>query len=379
MTRLRTTDDLVGWLAGHPEKVGLVVRRGLPGDDASGTDSRTGTNAEATSGATTVAPAAADADGVGELRHNADALFPLAATRIVVILGAYAEAVAQRRLDPDELVPLPEIQRWWVRGTDGGAHLGAERDWRRRERITRGQVLAVPLAEVAHGMVRWSSNACADYLLARLGPETVTGWAARRGMPQQQPLYPMHDELAGWIQYGDAWARLSPAEREDALGAGASGGPSPRSANRWRMARLGAERQARLAAVSCSGTPAEYAGLMARLHSDASGMAREEAQVMRHALGWPREVSERNAQRFTVFASKGGSLAGVLTEVSYLVSTDGVSLVVAQFYRDLPLAVWKPAARSLVHQRLALELATGTRGLSTLRAVLSADADADPV
>lgn len=338
MNRLRTTDDLLGWMRDHRGQVGLVSRIG----------------------------AALAADRV-EVRHNGASLFPLAATRTALVLGAYAEAVARRRLDPDESVPLPEVQRWWARGTDGGAHFDAERDWRRRGRVVRGKVLAIPLDEVVVGMVRWSSNACGDYLLARLGTATVHDWATRRGMTAQQPVYPMYEELAGWISYRDGWASLGADERA-AVMAGVD--PGSRPVNRWRMARLGARRQARLAATGCAGTPEEWAALMERVHADTRGMAREEVATLRRHLGWPREVFQRNAERFPVFASQGGSAAGVLTEVSYAVPDGGQPCVVAQFYRDLPLDLWKSLTRTLLHQRLVLELATGARPLDDVRSAL---------
>jgi D-alanyl-D-alanine carboxypeptidase len=336
MSRLRSTDDLLDWMRGHRGHVGLVVRQG-------------------------------DAGEQDEVCHDADGRFPLAATRTVLVLGAYAEAVARRRLDPDEAVPLPDVQRWWTRGTDGGAHLDAERDWRHRNRVLRGRVLTVPLDEVVHGMVRWSSSACADYLLDRMGTDAVHDWATRRGMVAQDAVYPQYSEVAGWIAHGDGWARLGDGERAAAM---AAVDPASRAVTRWRLARLGARRQARLAGLGCAGTPREWADLLERVHADPRGMAREEAAILRRHLGWPREVSERNSERFAVFASRGGSAAGVLTEVTYALARSGRPCVVSQFYRDLPLDVWKALTRSLVHQRLVLELATGARPLDDLRAAL---------
>lgn len=330
--RPRRSGDLVDWMRDHRDQVGLVARVG--GD---------------------------------EVRHRPDELFPLAATRTVLVLGAYAEAVAQRRIDPEEAVPLPEVQRWWVRGTDGGAHLDAERDWRRRERIVRGRILAVPVDEIAHGMIRWSSNACADYLLDRIGADAVTDWARRRGMSRQEPVYPVYGELAGWIRHRAGWPELDPAERAAEVGVLT---PDTGAVSRWRALRQPVRGQVGCAAVSCAGTPGEWAALLDRVHTGA-GMARAETALIRRHLGWPREVSERNAARFGVFATKAGSYPGVLTEVSYAVPTDGAPCLVVQFYRDLPVHTWKALTRGLAHQRLVLELATAARDPDELRAALT--------
>ena len=331
---LRNTTELLDWMRTNGDRVGLVVRRG---DD-------------------------------GAVCHNEDGFFPLAAARVVLVLGAYAEAVAQRRVDPDELVPLPEVQDWWVRATDSGAHMDAERDWRKRDRVVRGPVLQVPLDEVVNGMIRWSSNACADYLLDRFGGDVVTDWARRRGLSAQQPVYSMYGELDGWFRHGEGWAALTPAERTAEM---TRPRPESRKVSRWRVNRLGARRQAVCATVSCAGTPREWAALLDRVHTNGAGMARGEAAVMRRHLGWPREVSERNAQRFGVFESKAGSFAGVLTEVSYAVPVDGPPCLVVQFYRDLPVDAWNAMTRSLVHQRLVLELATGERSTGELAEALA--------
>ncbi|HEX5493823.1 MAG TPA: serine hydrolase [Mycobacteriales bacterium] len=337
MSGPRTAADLVEWMPGNADRIGLVARCG----DI-------------------------------EVSHRADEPFPLAGIRAVLVLGAYAEAVAQRRVDPDEAVPLPRVQAWWIRGTDGGAHMNAERDWRARERIIRGRVLAVPLDEIAGGMVRWSSAACADYLLTRLGADTVTGWARRRGMTAQQPMYPMYGELAGWIRHRAEWPALTGAERAAEIDRLT---PASKAVNRWRVMRLGAAVQARCAAVSCAGTPGEWAGLLERVHADsaagsAAGMAREEAAVLRHHLGWPRRVSERTAERFTAFASASGSFAGVVTEVTHAVGADGRRSVLTQFYRDLPVDTWRAMARTLPHRRLVLDLLTGERPPTDLASAL---------
>lgn len=332
MSRLKTAADLLGWMGGNGEHVGVLVRQG----DV-------------------------------EVAHRADELFPLAGTRAVLVLGAYAEAVAQRRIDPDEPVPLPRVQSWWIRGTDGGAHMGAERDWRQRERIIRGPVLAVPLDEIANGMIRWSSNACADYLLTRLGGDAVADWARRRGMTAQQPVHPMYGELAGWIRHRTDWPTLTPAERAAEMERLT---PASRAVNRWRVMRMDARLQARCAAVSCAGTPREWAALAERVHTDRPGMAKTEAEVLRRHLGWPREASERTAERFTVFGSKTGSYAGVVTEITYAVGVDGRSTVLTQFYRNLPVDAWKAFNRNLPHRRLILDLVTGERPAADLAEAL---------
>jgi len=70
--------------------------------------------------------------------HNADRRFPLASTRKVLILGAYAKAVQDGKLHPSERVAISAVERWYWPGTDGGAHQEALQDLQARGRIDAG-------------------------------------------------------------------------------------------------------------------------------------------------------------------------------------------------------------------------------------------------
>ena len=75
--------------------------------------------------------------------------------------------------------------------------------------------------------------------------------------------------------------------------------------------------------------------------------------TMRGFLEWPME-NEPIRREFTSFGTKGGSLAGVLTEATYAVSRDAASGGVAVlFFEELPLAVWLRLAQAEVRQDVA--------------------------
>ena len=53
---------------------------------------------------------------------HADRVMPLASTVKIIIAIEYAEQAAAGTINPDELIPLDELDRFYVANTDGGAH-----------------------------------------------------------------------------------------------------------------------------------------------------------------------------------------------------------------------------------------------------------------
>lgn len=205
------------------------------------------------------------------LAHNPDQGFPLASTIKVLTLLAYSEQVAAGRLDPRGLVATREVDELYLPRTDGGAHDRARQEWRGSDKVS--------LDRVARAMIRHSSNAAADFMLARVGGSpAVLATARRHGMPLQHAPVVAYDLFRQWS-----------AESRD-----------PRE----------------LARDFPAGTPQEWAGLLDRVMRG-EGLAPAAAKLVQRHLSWPLEVGD-NDERYDVFASKGGSLPGVLTSASYI-------------------------------------------------------------
>lgn len=162
------------------------------------------------------------------------------------------------------------MERFYVPGTDGGAHEAARLD---DERPTLRQLVAATI-EV-------SDNASADALLARVGADSVDAWARRRDMERQDPILPLFRELAAWTR--DAgWTRRSPVQRARRARSLAED-VAPREVGLPAVAR-----QRELAEASVAGTPVEWAQLMRRIAREGDG-----EQVA--ALDWPRRQSTQTA------------------------------------------------------------------------------------
>lgn len=311
---------LVDWIAAHPTQAGIaVIVEGEPG-----------------------------------ITSSADRRFPLASTRKVLLLGVYAEAVADRNLHPQDQVPLADIERWYWPGTDGGAHPDAVTDWRARGMIREADdKVSVPLDEVVWAMIRWSDNAATDYLLARVGADEVSAFARRHGMDDQEPLGSSFGEYVAWATYSvDDWLGRSPVERRAEAGrlAGATS-----AAEASRLIPPSVEVQRALAGASTAGTPSDWANLMSRLAAG-EDIRPAAAEVIRRHLEWPLVAFPENRERFARFGLKGGSLAGVHTHAAYLQPRSGPTVAVALFFHDAPPPV-EAALKQFADQRIILALA----------------------
>jgi len=295
---VRTPDGLLEWMASHPENAGLAV---LPEQGAHG------------------------------LRFQADRRSPLASTRKVLVAGALTASDA----DLSARIPRSAVERFYVPGTDGGAHEAAKLE----EPLT--------LRKLARAAIEVSDNAAADALLHRLGTGAVDAYAKRQGMAAQDPIYSVFGELAAWTRVAQ-WTALSPADR-----ARRAGDLARRTAAQQVKLPAIAE-QRRLATASVAGTPQEWAALM-------RDVGRGADRQLVELLDWPRRKDAKLRKGYTRVLLKGGSLPGVVTEAAYVKPRGRPGVAVALFLRDLPPNVEASLGKTFVQQQLLLRLASDAR------------------
>ena len=115
---------------------------------------------------------------------HAERVMPLASTAKVIVAIEYAEQAAAGTINPDELVSLDELDRFYVANTDGGAHpawLSAV-----SEQVVDNQV---PIREVAQGMINFSSNANTEWFSQRLGLAQINKQIGQLGVQNHTPVY----------------------------------------------------------------------------------------------------------------------------------------------------------------------------------------------
>lgn len=316
------------------------------------------------------------ADGTPDPAHhtlswNAAQPMPLASTRKVVVLAAYARAVAAGRLDPQAPVRLSEWEAFYLPGTDGGAHaaslraLGIPADAQGR---ARDGARTVPLDTLARFMIETSDNAATDVLLTRLGPGALPATIRALGLAGQEDFGPLSGLFAAWFTPAtrDAYPRMPLAGRvRDSWTRSASlrGQAAARAALVAPANWPSPEQQAALAdATDPRGTAGDFAGLMARVLTG-TGLGAAEREVMARHLGWPLRVNPGNAQAFTALYAKGGSLPGVLTNTiafqPKVGPAAGKRLVVSVFLRRIPLNDFQKLASGLEDAMLRAAILPG--------------------
>jgi hypothetical protein len=265
------------------------------------------------------------------LFHDADTAWPLASTVKIIPLTLASEELAAGRWSAS--TALPEVEQLYLPGTDGNAHPEAKE----------AGCDTSTIGGAIHAMIRFSDNAATDALLFRLGRERV---------PSVHPLSGT-TLLASteWINDGGvndaAWAISSAL-----LDGGVKYELSTSIPAQEQMARE----------LDNKGTARDFARRIEKLFTDET----EQYALARKELSWPMEF-ESNQRDFVVRATKGGSLAGVLTSASYGETKSGQRRVVALFLHDLPFATWVGLSKSFAQQQLERELLASPDALQRLR------------
>lgn len=275
--------------------------------------------------------------------HDADSLWPLASTVKIIPLALASEELAASRWDPT--TPTPEVENFYLAGTDGNAHVEASIDGG-----------TATLGGAIHGMIRWSDNAATDAILFRLGRERIT--STTPGLPTPHPLSGtmlLADEgftLDAGLDVDDAaWARAGKL----AANPPGTNPPTPPFLSMREQVRMTRE-------LDNKGSARAFAQLIERIFLDDS----ERTAVARKELQWPMEF-QGNLNAFKVFGTKGGSLAGTLTSATYMEDTRGNRRVVALFLHDIPFATWMGLMSSYLQQDLERELLTEDGAIERLR------------
>ncbi|MEK7017194.1 serine hydrolase [Bacillus sp. FSL R9-9410] len=101
---------------------------------------------------------------------NENKKLPLASMAKIVIAVEFAKQVSEGKIHRDEQISLKELEKYYVKDTDGGAHPAWLEDAKARELVKSEQIT---LEEVSKGMIHYSSNANTTYLLEKLGIDRV--------------------------------------------------------------------------------------------------------------------------------------------------------------------------------------------------------------
>jgi len=115
---------------------------------------------------------------------NSDKPMPLASTVKIILAIEYAIQSSQNKVNPQEKVSLDELSKFYIPNTDGGAHSS----WLEsvKDKIIDNQI---SIAEIAKGMIRFSSNANTEWLASRLGLDNVNNRIDSLGIENHTAFY----------------------------------------------------------------------------------------------------------------------------------------------------------------------------------------------
>lgn len=318
---LRYPEDLVDYLAAHPEQVSLVAY------DVGAKD-----------------------DGIF---YQAEMPRPLAGVPKLILLAAYARQVERGQLDPDRRVALDSVAVYALPGAGQTRHRQARARWAAAGHL--GPDSTVALRHLVAGAIRHNDEAAADWLMNEVGADGLRRTAEAMGLTHSEPPRPGSGVQLAWSNH----AQTEPAAaRIDRLGALS---PSDfteeayrhldrlrrdtafRRLERKRLTRRGSGLslgQQRILAQQTAprGTAAEYAGLLERVVTGAfstPGVAESMQVHLERAF-----ASDSIDITLESVGSKGGATPGLVSFAGYARRTgDAPPRIVVLFMEQVPMAV----------------------------------------
>ncbi len=299
---------------------------------------------------------------------NENMQMPLASVSKLLHLVAYAEAVGTGQLDSTQLVPVADLERFYLPGYDLGAH---NRSLRALDDLGLLQTNPdrVRMEDVPWLMIRYSSNSAADYLHDLLGQARIEQTAVALNLTSQTAPCTWLGQFMAMGNHtrqssSDSQAVLAYAANLDsyqtdvALLADAFSNDEDfrQEEIRWhsQTRRPSVETQRLFGhELNAHGSAGDYAVLMARLAQN--GLSNGESSFLaRRYLEWPM-VFEDNQALFSNLGYKNGSLPGILNTVYYAYPQgETAPIVVVLFYKDLPQRTYRDWRRNgLPHDEFA--------------------------
>jgi D-alanyl-D-alanine carboxypeptidase len=262
---------------------------------------------------------------------HSDRVMPLASTVKIIIAIEYARQAAAGMINPNEWIDTALPARFYIPNTDGNAHPNWLKDMEDNHNIVNGKVR---LEEIAKGMIRYSSNANTEFLMEKLGLDSINSNLARLGLIYHQPLYPivsalfvlkgMKEEVAKKMPM-DAYIDSCYAIHKRLL---ANDNTLKQSLDRIPMyiQKIWSDRLP-------GSTTAEYVSILKKIN-DRNFFDAPTQNQMDTLMGGVME-NPLNSAWLVHAGMKGGSTAFVLTMAMYATTRTGEKTEVAYFFNNL--------------------------------------------
>lgn len=315
---IRSPDDLLDYLADHPESVSLVAYN--LGGEAQG------------------------------IFYGANVSRPVVGLTRLLVLAEYIRQVEEGSLDPESRVALDTLAMFHLPATDQGAH---EHALQHSGYI--GRDTSVAMAHLAETMIASNAGAAMDLLLDRLGRADIENLTARIGLSTLDAPLPSSGQFLSWSNHT---LTSLPKERLAMLGAMSSTDYADAvydfAATYRRDATFRAREIARLTkqgtdlalqqqrdlaqATLPRGSARAYADVLARALTDSllsPGVSRQFIRILE------RPIPDSAGTILKAIGSEAGSFPGIISFVGYAHrNAESGTRIVALIMEDVPISVF---------------------------------------
>ncbi|MGE0931610.1 serine hydrolase [Peijinzhouia sedimentorum] len=274
----------------------------------------------------------------GELiaAHNPDKLMTLASTMKVVVAIEYAEQAQNGSIDPNEQIPITELDLYYIPNTDGGAH-PAWLNWA-SDKINDGKI---SIRDITKGMIMFSSNANTEWLIDKLGMENINKQFDKLDLNQHTPIYPIvsallvSKEFDIGIEREELIEKLQELSQQEYIDLTLDIHQKLKSDTSYKstLGNLAFDLQKIWSDRLPASTAADYLKIMKLINDReyfAEGTQEYLDEIMEFMLANP---ANRSWLKHT--GSKGGSTAFVLTRCLYATEISGDKTELVYFFNDL--------------------------------------------
>jgi len=351
--KLRHPEDLLGYIAAHPEHASLVAY------DVGGREKG--------------------------IFFRPAVQRPVVKTTNLLLLAEYARRVEAGDLAPGRRISLDSLATYALPGTGGGTHERALAHWREEEALRPDSTVA--LRHVVEALTRVGDPAAADWLMTALGRARVESLPERWGLGGSEPPLPNSGIHLSWSNHQLAdTTSTSPARRYRSMSQEAYADrvyrlvrtlrrdSSFRHRERNRLRRRGTGLSVRdqraLAQVTYpEGTAADYADFLARSLDGTLG-ASPVPQFVRRRLETSVESDSMDVP-VRALGTQVGALPGLISFVGYVrYENDRPPRVVSLLLEGLPIGVFYHLVQTSLDKGFLLRLLTDADFFQRARARL---------
>ncbi len=275
-------------------------------------------------------------DPSGAVLYNAAELFPLASVSKLLIFIEYARRVNAGVISLTEMVPVDRLNLYDVPRSNSGAH----------ERFLSSYPAGTPSISLfdiaALGMIQYSSNAAADYLLDRLAPVNwdnlyhilgITSTGKPHALGIIALLMDNHDMEQQWqelsFEEGEALFERylsDPLWHQAEVAYRARRGRQPLD---WNIEAMILQRH------TVTGTAQDFLTILDTIYGTSRALSDNTKKMVRDALRWRN--NDYIDGMYVEYGSKLGFYAGgVLTLVAYGWPHNSDPVISAVFFRNIP-------------------------------------------